>query len=372
MQLSPIERYQRDLQRPDFHPDASQKKAVDHLQSLYEKLVQQWQREQQQSGVQRWLGKLLKKNPEPIKGLYFWGGVGRGKTYLMDNFFESLPFPDKMRMHFHRFMRRVHAELKKYAGEKNPLTKVADTIRSEARVICFDEFFVSDITDAMILGTLMQELFARGTTLVATSNIIPDRLYENGLQRERFIPAIKLINQYTLVVNVDGGTDYRLRHLEQAELFHSPAGAKTDELLLRTFRSLLPLHANIHENLLLEIEGRMIQSRYHSDDIVWFDFKAVCDGPRSQNDYIELAREYHTVILSNLPELTAAKEDQARRFVNLVDEFYDRQVKLIISADKKLPDIYSGNKLQFEFQRTQSRLLEMQSKDYLQKPHRPE
>lgn len=372
MQLSPIERYQRDLQRPDFHADESQKKAVMHLQSLYEHLVQEWQREQQANGVQRWLEKLLKKNPEPIKGLYFWGGVGRGKTYLMDNFFESLPFPDKMRMHFHRFMRRVHAELKKYAGEKNPLIKVADTIRAEARVICFDEFFVSDITDAMILGTLMQELFARGTTLVATSNIIPDRLYENGLQRERFIPAIKLINQYTQVVNVDGGTDYRLRHLEQAELFHSPAGVKTDDLLLRTFRSLLPLHANIHENLLLEIEGRMIQSRYHSDDIVWFDFVAVCDGPRSQNDYIELAREYHTVILSNLPELTSAKEDQARRFINLVDEFYDRQVKLIISSVKTLPDIYSGNKLQFEFQRTQSRLLEMQSKEYLQKPHRPE
>ncbi len=372
MQLSPIERYQRDLQRPDFHPDESQKKAVDHLQSLYEKLVQEWQREQHTSGVQRWLEKLLKKNQEPIKGLYFWGGVGRGKTYLMDNFFESLPFPDKMRMHFHRFMRRVHAELKRFSGEKNPLEKVADVIHAEARVLCFDEFFVSDITDAMILGNLMEALFARGTCLVATSNIVPDQLYHNGLQRERFIPAIKLIKSHTKVVNVDGGTDYRLRHLEQVQLFHTPLNAHTDELLLRSFRSLLPLHANLHENLLLEVEGRMIQSRYHADDIVWFDFSALCDGPRSQNDYIELAREYHTVILSNLPELAANRDDQARRFVNLVDEFYDRQVKLIISSEKKLPDIYSGNKLQFEFQRTQSRLLEMQSKEYLQKPHRPE
>lgn len=372
MQLSPLERYQRDLKRPDFHPDASQENAVLHLQILYEELVKQWQAEQGQSSLQRWVKSLIKTDTKPVTGLYFWGGVGRGKTYLMDNFYESLPFPDKMRMHFHRFMRRVHAELKKWAGEKNPLKKVADTIRAETRIICFDEFFVSDITDAMILGTLMQELFSRGTTLVATSNIVPDNLYLNGLQRERFLPAIQLIKQYTKIINVDGGTDYRLRHLEQAQLFHSPLGPNTDTHLMKSFRSLLPLHANIHENLLLEIEGRMIQSRYHADDIAWFDFVALCDGPRSQNDYIELAREYHTVIVSNLPELTARKEDQARRFINLVDEFYDRQVKLIISSEKKLDAIYSGTKLQFEFQRTLSRLLEMQSKEYLEKPHRPE
>lgn len=372
MQLSPLERYQRDLKRPDFHFDVSQENAVKHLQALYEELVTQWQIEKEQSSIQRWIKNLIKTDKPSITGLYFWGGVGRGKTYLMDSFYESLPFPDKMRMHFHRFMRRVHAELTKYAGEKNPLNKVADTIRAEARVICFDEFFVSDITDAMILGTLMQELFARGTTLVATSNIVPDFLYQNGLQRERFLPAIRLIKEHTKVVNVDGGTDYRLRHLEQAQLFHAPLGPTTDESLLKSFRALLPLHANVHENLLLEIEGRMIQSRYHADDIAWFDFVALCDGPRSQNDYIELAREYHTIIISNLPELTTNKEDQARRFVNLVDEFYDRQVKLIISSQKKLDEIYSGQKLKFEFQRTLSRLLEMQSQEYLEKPHRPE
>jgi cell division protein ZapE len=219
MQLSPTQRYQQDLQRPEFRADSSQANAVMQLQHLYEKLVQVWQQEQQASSLQRWIKKQFSASSEPVRGLYFWGGVGRGKTYLMDNFYESLPFSDKMRMHFHRFMRRVHAELKRLAGEKNPLEKVADAIRGEARVICFDEFFVSDITDAMILGTLMQELFARGVTLVATSNIVPDNLYKDGLQRERFLPAIELLKIHTQVVNVDGGVDYRLRSLEQAQLW---------------------------------------------------------------------------------------------------------------------------------------------------------
>ncbi len=372
MQLSPSQRYQEDLQRPEFRADSSQANAVMQLQNLYEKLVQARLREQQASPLQRWIKKQFSASSEPVRGLYFWGGVGRGKTYLMDNFYESLPFTDKMRMHFHRFMRRVHAELKRLAGEKNPLEKVADTIRAEARVICFDEFFVSDITDAMILGTLMQALFARGMTLVATSNIVPDNLYKDGLQRERFLPAIELIKRYTEVVNVDGGTDYRLRSLEQAQLFHSPLGEKTEESLALCFETLLPLHAHVKKQVDLEIEGRIIQARFESEDIVWFDFVNLCDGPRSQNDYIELAREYHTVIISNIPELTTKKEDQARRFINLVDEFYDRQVKLVLSSEKKLDEIYSGQRLVFEFQRTVSRLLEMQSKLYLEKPHRPE
>jgi len=372
MQLSPQERYQLDLQRPEFRADASQAKAVEHLQQLYLQLIAEWHAEQKQSPLQKWFKNKFQSSHEPVRGLYFWGGVGRGKTYLMDNFYESLPFPQKMRMHFHRFMRRVHAELKKLAGEKNPLKKVADTIRVEARVICFDEFFVSDITDAMILGTLMQELFARGVTLVATSNIVPDNLYKDGLQRERFLPAIALLKIHTQVINVDGGTDYRLRSLEQAQLFHTPLGDKTDRALQECFNSLLPINAHVKKNQALEIEGRLIISRYESDDIVWFDFVSLCDGPRSQNDYIELAREYHTVIISNVPELTTKKEDQARRLVNLVDEFYDRQVKLVLSSEKKLDEIYSGQRLIFEFQRTVSRLLEMQSKLYLEKPHRPE
>ena len=371
--LSPYDRYQRDLARPDFRHDAAQAAAVNHLQHLYEQLVAAWQAEQEQSGLGSFFKRLTGAKPRQlVRGLYFWGGVGRGKTYLMDNFFESLPFEQKLRAHFHRFMRRVHAELKKLDGQKNPLKQVADIIASEARVICFDEFFVSDITDAMILGTLMEELFARGVTLVATSNIVPDGLYKDGLQRARFLPAIALLNQHTLVVNVDGGVDYRLRALEQAELYHSPLDEAADLSLMCSFKSLLSAAAEVHENYDLEVEGRLIRARYLSEGIVWFDFAELCDGPRSQNDYIELAREYHSIILSNVPGLGLATDDQARRFVNLVDEFYDRQVKLVISAERPLAEIYSNGKLNFEFQRTVSRLLEMQSHDYLARPHRPE
>lgn len=370
---SPLARYQRDLQRPDFRYDPAQEIAVKHLQHLYEELIAAWKAEQQQSLFGSFLRRFTgDSSRELVRGLYFWGGVGRGKTYLMDNFFESLPFEQKLRAHFHRFMRRVHAELKKLDGEKNPLKLVADTIAIEARVICFDEFFVSDITDAMILGTLMEELFARGVTLVATSNIVPDGLYKDGLQRARFLPAIDLLNKHTLVVNVDGGVDYRLRALEQAELYHHPLDAAADESLLCSFKSLVAAGAEIREQQEIEVEGRMILSRYISEGIIWFDFVELCDGPRSQNDYIELAREYHAVILSNVPGLGREKDDQARRFVNLVDEFYDRQVKLIVSAERPLAELYSTGKLDFEFQRTVSRLLEMQSREYLSRPHRPE
>lgn len=370
---SPLARYQQDLLRPDFRHDAAQELAVQHLQNLYEALVAAWQEEQQQSRFSRLLKQLKGDELRPlVRGLYFWGGVGRGKTYLMDNFFDSLPFEQKMRAHFHRFMRRVHAELKKLDGQKNPLKQVADIIAQEARVICFDEFFVSDITDAMILGTLMEELFARGVTLVATSNIVPDDLYKDGLQRVRFLPAIALLNQHTLVVNVDGGVDYRLRALEQAELYHSPLDAAADQSLMCSFKSLVPANAAIQNDVDLEVEGRMIRARHVGDGVIWFDFVALCDGPRSQNDYIELAREYHTVILGNVPGLGRAQDDQARRFVNLVDEFYDRQVKLVISAERPLAELYSCGKLGFEFQRTISRLLEMQSHEYLARPHRPE
>lgn len=369
--LSPLERYQRDLARPDFHHDAAQATAVQHLQLLYEQLLVARKSESDTSVLGYFFNRMKGVRPEGIRGLYFWGGVGRGKTYLMDNFYESLPFPQKMRSHFHRFMRRVHAELKKLGGQKNPLDKVADIIAKEARVICFDEFFVSDITDAMILGTLMEALFARGVTLVATSNIIPDGLYKDGLQRARFLPAIDLLNKHTLVINLDGGMDYRLRALEQAELYHSPLGEAADASLKRCFDSLVPVMDEICQGQDLEVEGRFIRTRYLAEDVVWFDFVDICDGPRSQNDYIELACEYHSVLISNIPALGREKDDQARRFINLVDEFYDRQVKLILSAERPLAQLYSTGKLDFEFQRTVSRLLEMQSHEYLARPHRP-
>lgn len=368
--MTPLERYQADLKRPDFVRDAAQAEAVGLLDELYHELVAAEQAQRAAGLVQRVLGKLLRSPPaEPVVGLYFWGGVGRGKTYLMDTFYESLPFERKLRAHFHRFMQRVHRELKSLAGEKNPLDIVARRLADEARLICFDEFFVSDITDAMILGGLFERLFEQGVSLVATSNIVPDELYKDGLQRQRFLPAIAMIKRYTRVVNVDGGVDYRLRTLEQAELYHSPLDDGAELSLKSSFEALAPEAGE--QGVALDIEGRPVQARWVADDVAWFDFKALCDGPRSQNDYIELARIFHAVLISNVPRLGAGSDDQARRFINLVDEFYDRNVKLVMSAAVPLDELYAGGRLSFEFQRTQSRLLEMQSHEYLARAHRP-
>lgn len=364
--LSPLQRYLRDLEKEGFVKDPAQKMAVDKLQNLYERLIEdQKQREKQSSS---WFNKFNRKKPVPVKGLYFWGGVGRGKTYLMDNFYESLPFEQKMRIHFHRFMQRVHAELQQLDGEKNPLIIVAKRLSDEARIICFDEFFVSDIGDAMILAGLMQELFANGVSLVCTSNIVPDGLYKDGLQRARFLPAIALVNEHTEVVNVDGGNDYRLRTLEQAELYHCPLDEQAT-INLEKYFSQLAVEGASHD-LALEVNGRILNAKRHADDVVWFEFLELCDGPRSQNDYIELAREFHAVILSNVPQMSIETDDQARRFINLVDEFYDRSVKVIISAEAPIHELYKGGKLSFEFERTESRLLEMQSQEYLAREHR--
>lgn len=367
LHMTPWQRYQQDLTRPDFHKDPAQEDAVRRLQSLYDKLVAA------ESQNQKTLAKLRRRmrmgREEPVKGLYFWGGVGRGKTYLMDTFYESLPFNRKMRVHFHRFMQRVHNELKGLKGEKNPLDLVARKFAEETRVICFDEFFVSDIGDAMILATLMDGLFSRGVTLVCTSNIVPDGLYKDGLQRARFLPAIALVKKYTEVVNVDGGVDYRLRTLEQAELYHYPLDAEADTSLRKSYDG-LALEAASH-TLELDINGRKLKAISHADDVVWFDFKVLCDGPRSQNDYIELAREFHAIIISNVPVMGGDKDDQARRFINMIDEFYDRNVKVIISAEAPITGLYAGGRLNFEFERTESRLLEMQSREYLEAPHKP-
>lgn len=364
--MTPWERYQQDLKRQDFLRDAAQEDAVRRLQSLYDKLVDA--ESQRDKLMVRFRRKLHRGFETPVKGLYFWGGVGRGKTYLMDTFFESLPFERKMRVHFHRFMQRVHRELRTLKGEKNPLDLVAKKFASEARVICFDEFFVSDIGDAMILATLLDGLFGRGVTLVCTSNIVPDGLYKNGLQRARFLPAIALVNRHTDVVNVDGGVDYRLRSLEQAELFHTPLGDQADQNLQASYDR-LAVAAGSH-TLDLKINGRRLRARNHADDVVWFEFSELCDGPRSQNDYIELAREFHAIIISNVPVMGRDMDDQARRFVNMIDEFYDRNVKVVMSAAAPITELYTGGRLSFEFERTESRLLEMQSTEYLQAEHK--
>lgn len=367
---TPWELYQQDLTREGFAHDAAQEMAVKHLQRLFDDLVSAEAKRKRRNVVAKLAHKISKKKPEPVKGLYFWGGVGRGKTYLVDTFYGALPFERKMRTHFHRFMQRVHKDLTQLTGEKNPLKIVADRIASEAVVICFDEFFVSDIGDAMILGGLMQELFDRGVTLVATSNIVPDGLYRDGLQRDRFIPAIKLLNKYTEVVNVDSGVDYRLRSLEQAELYHFPLDASAETSLQASFDGLVKGRGAVQHNVSVNILGRDIAVKAMCEDIAWFDFEALCDGPRSQNDYIELGKLFHAVLISDVPQMGTKNDDLARRFINLIDEFYDRGVKVVMSAAVAIPDIYDSGRLEFEFQRTTSRMLEMQSHDYLVREHR--
>lgn len=371
---SPLQLYKRDLERPGFVADSAQESAVMALQQLFSALCEShpqtpWGR--QQGALGRLVTGLFGRRQAPPQGLYFWGGVGRGKTYLMDLFFDSLPFEAKMRTHFHRFMRRVHQELSSLSDQQDPLQVVADRLQAEARVICFDEFFVVDITDAMILANLLDAMFARGMVLVATSNIAPEGLYENGLQRARFLPAIDLLQKHTRVLNVDGGVDYRLRALEQAPLYYLTGEADTEQQLQHCFENLMPEHAQVEDDVVLAVEGRSICAKKVAEDLAWFRFTDLCDGPRSQNDYIELAREFHTLILEGVPAFSASNDDQARRFIYLVDEFYDRSVKLIIAAAAPAHALYGEGRLGFEFQRTVSRLQEMQSNEYLARPHKP-
>ncbi|WP_057832556.1 cell division protein ZapE [Colwellia sp. TT2012] len=370
IKLSPIDKYKQDLTRDDFLFDAAQENAVIHLQRLYDDLQN---KPLAVSGfkkvLNRWKKIYKKQEQKPIKGLYLWGGVGRGKTYLVDTFYDSLPFDNKIRVHFHRFMHRVHLELKGLSGQADPLKIIAKKFADETQIICFDEFFVSDITDAMILGTLFEELFAHNVILVATSNIIPDELYPNGLQRERFLPAIKLINEHTLVVNVDSGIDYRLRTLEQAEIYHYPLDAQAEENLIHYFKQLSSDEGKAGQSI--EIHNRQLETVLVSDGVVYFDFAVLCESARSQGDYMEISQVYHTVLMANVKAMGPDSDDTTRRFIALVDEFYERNVKLIMSAELALEDLYSGGRLAFQFKRCLSRLQEMQSHDYLASEHIP-
>ncbi|MGB1199969.1 MAG: cell division protein ZapE [Cognaticolwellia aestuarii] len=370
IKLSPMEKYTRDLTRDDFLFDAAQENAVKNLQRLYEDLSN---KPLPVSGfkkvLNRWKRVVTKPQTNIIRGIYFWGGVGRGKTYLVDTFYDCLPFNNKMRVHFHRFMHRVHEELKTLQGQSDPLKIIAKRFADETCIICFDEFFVSDITDAMILGTLFEELFAHNVTLVATSNIIPDELYRNGLQRERFLPAIKLINACCDVVNVDSGVDYRLRTLEQAEIYHFPLDQQADENLSHYFQQ-LSLEVG-QKNKVIEINNRALTTVQESDGVVYFEFSTLCESARSQSDYMELSRLYHTVLLANVTQMGVDNDDSTRRFIALVDEFYERNVKLIMSAEVALECLYTDGRLSFEFKRCLSRLQEMQSHDYLASEHLP-
>lgn len=365
------ERYARDLAEQLLLQDAAQEKAVNALQALADRLMER-EHANKQKGLFSVLKQRVFKSARPyqaIKGLYFWGGVGRGKTYLMDLFFESLPLDSKLRLHFHRFMQYVHSELTRLQGRVDPLVSVAEKLAGQYSVICLDEFFVKDITDAMLLAGLLDALFERGVVLVTTSNIQPSDLYKDGLQRTRFLPAIDLLEKHTDILNVDGGVDYRLRTLKKAELFHCPLDDSAYSSLQKSFDELAPEPGKPGE--VIEILGRKLQSLMCADDIIWFDFQELCGGPRSQNDYIELARIYHAVLISNVPVMGVKTDDWARRFINLIDEFYDRNVKVIMSAEAPIDKLYKGGHLSFEFERTQSRLLEMQSHEYLAREHKP-
>ena len=312
---------------------------------------------------------LVGRPAAPERGLYIWGGVGRGKTHLVDTFYDSLALERKLRVHFHRFMQRLHAALTQHSGAKNPLEVVADDIADEALVLCFDEFFVSDIGDAMILGGLIDALFRRGVTLVATSNIPPQELYRDGLQRSRFLPAIALLEQHLTVTHLEAATDYRFRTLQRADLWHVPHDRTAAEALSAYFSSLTG--REVGDPRSVDINQRPLTLLADAPGVAWATFSTLCEEPRSAVDYVEMAREYHTVLIEQIPLLDRDKEDAARRFINLVDEFYDRNVKLIATGAQAPEALYDGSRLRFEFDRTVSRLQEMRTEEYLKAEHRP-
>jgi len=366
--MTPLQRYLLDLERSGFEEDTAQYRVMETLDGLYHRLLEPVPR--RRSGL---LGRLMARSgdrhPAHSQGIYLWGGVGRGKTHLVDLFHACLPFHAKRRLHFHRFMRFVHRRLRELPDHRNPLDEVAQGFVRDARVLCLDEFFVSDITDAMLLAGLLSALFERGLTLVITSNLPPQRLYWDGLQRERFLPAIAMLEERLQVLELDGGQDYRLRILESSEACHVPGGPAADAALMQEFRRLT---GNRHGGAgRISIEERDIPVRALAEGVAWFGFAALCEGPRSQVDYIEIARLFHTVLVSDIPVFDAARDDQARRFISLVDEFYDRGVKLLMSAADVPERLYQGGRLGFAFERTASRLREMQTRAYLQRPHRP-
>lgn len=371
---SPMSSYRQMLATGEYLADAVQAQAIDKLEHLHRKLSQRNAQPPVNGGLLGRLGRRLRgrktlADAEPLRGLYMWGGVGRGKTWLMDLFFQSLPGERKLRLHFHRFMLRVHDEMNRLQGHQDPLERIADNFKAQTDVLCFDEFFVSDITDAMLLGTLLQALFARGITLVATSNIPPDDLYRNGLQRARFMPAIELINRHCEAMNVDAGIDYRLRTLTQARIFLTPLNEQTAGEMARIFSRLAG--GPSESAPVLTINHRPLPTLGERDGVLALDFTTLCAGARSQNDFIALSRLYHSVLLHNVRAMGPLDENTARRFVALVDEFYERQVKLVIAADAPMDELYRGQLLRFEFKRCLSRLREMQSEAYLALPHLP-
>ena len=364
--------YEAALVRHGYRPDTAQRHAVERLSDLAVRLRRAEDRSKA-GFFGRWRAQARQRSSGAAgeRGIYLWGGVGRGKTFLMDLFHAHVGVPTR-REHFHRLMKDLHArlgELRDRLDVPDPLEHVAADIARDTRVLCLDELFVSDIADAMLLGGLFAGLFERGVTLVFTSNLPPSQLYRDGLQRQRFLPAIAAIERHCEVINVDGGEDYRLRLLEKAPLYLDARLPDTRRLLETRFSDLCDGDACTPGQL--AIEGRDIPFVARADEVVWFEFESICDGPRSQTDYVEIARDFHTVLVSSVPQMDQALDNQARRFIALVDEFYDRGVKLVLAAHAPIDELYVGDRLRFEFERTRSRLAEMQAHEYLSRPHRP-
>jgi cell division protein ZapE len=355
-----LDAYKNLLNARGYVADAAQMTAAAALQNLYSSLLAF--KVNRSSTLKR-----LLSPPKPPQGVYFWGGVGRGKSFLMDCFYDSVPYRRKKRIHFHAFMQQIHRDLEQYKGESDPVVKVAEQIARTTRLLCFDEFHVSDIADAMILGRLVDGLLAHGVILVMTSNYPPDRLYPNGLHRDSFLPTIALLNKHLDVFEVEAGVDYRLRALEQVEIFHHPADAAAETTMLDYFRMVAGEEGK--KGGKIDILGRQIETIRRAHGVIWFDFRTLCGGPRSQNDYLEIARAYHTVMLSHIPKMSQHQASEARRFTWLVDVFYDHRVKLIATADCAPEALYTEGTQASEFARTVSRLTEMNSREYLALPH---
>jgi cell division protein ZapE len=362
-----LQLYRRQLDERHLASDSAQLEVIAKLDDLRRRLIADARVPRVR--LPRWLSGLAPAVAHaPLTGLYLWGGVGRGKTWLMDLFFESLPSGQARRLHFHRFMYDVHARLAQIRQQRSPLEHIAQALARATRVLCLDELQVSDIADAMILAGLFDGLFRRGVTLVATSNVPPAELYKDGLQRQRFLPAIGLLEHHLEVARLAGVIDYRLRQLTQAGIYLVSGAPDTGARLAALFAALADHHTQAGR--VIEIEGRPIAVIRAAGGAVWFDFEALCAGPRSQNDYIEIAREYQSVIVSDVPALDAARDDEARRFIALIDELYDRNVNLIVSAVAPAAQLYRGERLREPFARTTSRLIEMQSEEYLAREHR--
>ena len=361
--MSPGAWYRAISNKPGFIHDASQAAAIAELDALWHELVDF------KAKRNLFLGRSL-LSPDVPKGLYFWGGVGRGKTFLMDVFYACVPYKRKRRIHFHNFMAEVHHEMKLLAATKDPLISLADAIAKSTRLLCFDEFHVSDIADAMILGRLMAALFERGVVMLITSNYPPEGLYPNGLQRVKFLPAIALLQSNLRIINIDSGNDYRLREMESAPLFMLNEDAESNARMLAIFNRLSA--GTVSENHHIEIQGRRIAVEKLTAKVVWFDFNALCGGPRAQDDYLEVALKFSMVFVSDIPKMTANDAAAAQRFVWLVDILYDNRVKLVASAAAKPQEIFTDSELSREFSRTASRLIEMQSQNYLLLQHHTE